>query len=58
MVAVFGGFKVDLEFFLNGVKEISAQATQSAHQILTLFECVWQVELAHFGRLIWPTLSC
>jgi len=20
--------------------------------------CVWQVELAHFGSLIWPTLSC
>jgi hypothetical protein len=21
-------------------------------------ECVWQVHLAHFGGLIWPTLSC
>ncbi len=20
--------------------------------------CVWQVHLAHFGGLIWPTLSC
>jgi hypothetical protein len=20
--------------------------------------CVWQVYLAHFGSLIWPTLSC
>ena len=29
---------IGVEFFLNGVKETSAQAAQSAHQILTLFE--------------------
>jgi hypothetical protein len=24
----------------------------------TVTDCVWQVKLAHFGSLIWPTLSC
>jgi len=37
-VRTAGDWETWLEFFLNGVKETSAQAAQSAHQILTLFE--------------------
>lgn len=33
-----GDWEAWLEFFLNGVKETSAPAAQSAHQTLTLFE--------------------
>jgi Fic family protein len=37
-VRTAGDWEAWLEFFLNGVKETSAQGAQSAHQILTLFE--------------------
>jgi Fic family protein len=37
-VRTAGDWEAWLEFFLNGVKETSMQAAQSAHQILTLFE--------------------
>ena len=37
-VRTTGDWETWLEFFLNGVKETSTQAAQSAHQILTLFE--------------------
>ena len=35
------------------------RTTQAVLQELaTWICCVWQVPLAHFGGLIWPTLSC
>ena len=37
-VRATGNWETWLEFFLAGVKDTSAQASQSAHQILTLFE--------------------
>src|ERR1051326_3739789 len=37
-VRTSGDWETWLEFFLNGVKETSTQAAQSAHQILTLFQ--------------------
>jgi Fic family protein len=37
-VRAAGDWEAWLEFFLTGVKETSAQAAQSAHQILTLLE--------------------
>ena len=37
-VRTTGDWETWLEFFLNGVKETSTQAAQSAHQILTLFD--------------------
>jgi Fic family protein len=37
-VRATGDWETWLEFFLAGVKDTSAQASQSAHQILTLFE--------------------
>jgi Fic family protein len=37
-VRATGDWESWLEFFLAGVKDTSAQASQSAHQILTLFE--------------------
>jgi hypothetical protein len=45
-------------------ENLREQLTLAMHDAFTncrgLFEtrCVWQVHLAHFGGLIWPTLSC